>query len=156
MRHLPKLLLLGTLAACGAPGSDSVFTRGNPNFPSVDTPKAKVTPAPAQAPRIVTKAYAGYYRKAGDESQFQPCGTSQPLEITAHPMVRMLLRDRVRWNSIWDGTKLFAVFRGAIVDVPPGNDSSKTGPTKRFYLEEIDSMRNWQRGDCNGMRIANN
>jgi hypothetical protein len=155
VRHLPKLLLLGVLGACGAPGSDSVFTRGNPNFPSVDTPKAKVVPAPAPVPRLVTKAYAGYYRKAGDDSQFQPCGTSQLLEIVAFPMARMLLRDRVRWTSIWDGAKLYAVFRGAIVDAPPGNDSSKAGPTKRFYLEEIDSMRNWQRGDCNGMRIPN-
>ena len=152
VRPAYKLLLLLSLAACGAPGSDSVFTQGNPKSPSAN-------PAPVRAPPpepIETRAYAGYYRKSGKDSRFLPCGTTQLLEITGPPVAQILLRERHRWNAMWEGAKLFAVFRGTIVTdtvtAAPG-DSVKPGPRKRFYLVEVDSMRNWEKEDCNGMRI---
>ena len=152
MRPLFKLLLVTALPACGTPGSDSVFTRNNPKFAPVDTPKTEVVARPVR-PAIATRAYAGYYRKSGDDSQFQPCGTTQLLEITGPPMARLILRDTFRWNAIWEGARLFAVLQGAIIDDTTRADSSKTGATKRFYLVDVDSMRTWRKGDCNGMRL---
>lgn len=102
---------------------------------------------------MTTRAYAGYYRKLGDDSQFQPCGTTQLLEITGTPLAQLLLKERFRWNAIWEGAKLFAVFQGAIVTDTVRSDSSKTHPRRRFYLVDVDSMRTWRNGDCNGMRI---
>lgn len=154
MRHFSRLFLLTaliTLAACGAPGSDSVFTRNNPRTAAVDSPSAKVAPRPA--PRIETKVYAGYYRKLGDDSQFLPCGTKTLLEITGTPLSMILLKERFRWNAIWEGAKLYAVFRGTIVTDTVKSDSSNAGPRTRFLLVDIDSMRTWTNGDCNGMRI---
>ena len=140
-----------SLAACGAAGSDSVFTRSKPKKAEVDS-----TPTPAfriEPPPSVTRPYAGYYRKAGEEQQFQPCGTTQLLDITASFEAKLLLRERFRWNAIYEGAKLFAVFEGAIVIDTIESDSSKPTPRKRFYLTDIDSMRSWRRSDCNGMRI---
>jgi hypothetical protein len=104
-------------------------------------------------PSIATRVYAGYYRKLGDNQQFQPCGTTQLLEITGPPMARLILRDRFRWNAIWEGAKLFAVFRGAIVTDTVKSDSSRVRTRSRFWLVDVDSMRTWEKGDCNGMRI---
>jgi hypothetical protein len=101
----------------------------------------------------VTRVYAGYYHKSGDESQFQPCGTTKLLEITASWETKRMLMERFRWNAIWEGAKLFAVFQGAIVDDTTRADSSNARPTKRFHLVGIDSVRTWQKTDCNGMRI---
>lgn len=153
---LAKSLLILGLAACGAPGSDSVFTRNNPRTASVDS--ASSTVRPRQVPRIATRVYAGYYRKSGDDSQFQPCGTRTLLEITGPPMAQLMLKERFRWNAIWEGAKLFAVFEGAIVtDSAQADsskaDSSKAGPAKRFWLVAVDSMRTWRNEDCNGMKI---
>jgi hypothetical protein len=152
VRSLSTLLLITALAACGAPGSDSVFTRNNPRFGRVDSASPKVV-AQQQVPTIVTRVYAGYYHKSGDVSQFQPCGTTRLLEITASWETKRMLMERFRWNAIWEGAKLYAVFQGAIVDDSTRADSSKAGPAKQFYLVGIDSVRTWQRSDCNGMRI---
>ena len=155
MRLLSKLLLINILAACGAPGSEDVFTRKNPAKDPAAAPKAVAKPAP----RLETKVYSGYFRKAGDEWQFQPCGTSKLMDITAEPLARLILRDHFRWNAIWEGAKLYAVFQGATVTDTvkvdsTSADSSKAGPRTRFHLVEVQSMRTWERGDCNGMRPA--
>jgi hypothetical protein len=149
------LLLVGLVTACGAPGSEDVFTRKNPTKAPADTPKVVAKPAP----RLVTKVYTGYFRKSGDQWQFQPCGTSTLMDITAEPLARLILRDHFRWNAIWEGAKLYAVFQGATVtDTVKADsasaDSSKAGPRTRFHLVEVKSMRTWERGDCNGMRIS--
>ena len=155
MRPFFKLLFVTALAACGAPGSDSVFTRNNPRFGSVDSAAPKAVASRQGSPTVATKVYAGYYLKKGDRSQFQPCGTEKLLEITALWETKRMLMERFRWNAIWEGAKLYAVFQGAIVDDTTRADSSRTGPAKRFYLVGIDSVRTWQRSDCNGMRIPN-
>ena len=149
MRLLRKLLLISALAACGAPGSDDVFTGKKAEAPSPEAKKVAASPAP----RTQTKVYKGYFRKAGEDWQFQPCGTSQLLDITALPLARLILRDHFRWNAIWEGAKLYAVFQGAIITDTVKVDSAKTGPRTRFQLAEVDSMRTWERGDCNGMRV---
>ena len=102
---------------------------------------------------MATRVYAGYYLKQGDRSQFQPCGTTKLLEITAPWETKRMLMERFRWNAIWEGAKLYAVFQGAIVDDTTRADSSTARPTKRFHLVGIDSVRTWQKSDCNGMRI---
>lgn len=99
------------------------------------------------------KVYAGYYRKLGEDSQFLPCGTTNLLEITGTPLAMILLKERFRWNAIWEGARLFVVFRGTIVTDTTRSDSATAGPRTRFLLIEIDSMRTWKNGDCNGMRI---
>lgn len=150
LRRIANLLVLSALAGCGAPGSDSVFTRNKPEATAADSPSAKSVPPPT--PRIETKLYAGYYRKLGDDSQFLPCGTTRLLEITGTPLAMLLLKERFRWNAIWEGAKLFAVFRGAIVTDTVRSDSANAGPRTRFFLVDVDSMRTWRNGDCNGMR----
>lgn len=142
------------LAACGAPGSEDVFTRKPTAKAPADAPKVVAKPAP----RLETRVDSGYFRKAGEQWQFQPCGTSKLMDITAEPLARLILRDHFRWNAIWEGAKLYAVFRGATVtDTVKADsasaDSSKAGPRTRFHLVEVKSMRTWERGDCHGMRI---
>ena len=155
MRPLSNFLLISILAACGAPGSEDVFTRKDPTTKdSPDTPQVVAKPAP----RPVSKTYAGYFRKAGDEWQFQPCGTTRLMDITAEPLARLILRDHFRWNAIWEGAKLYAVFQGApVTDTVKADstsaNSAKAGPRTRFHLVEVKSMRTWERGDCDGMRI---
>ena len=159
MRPLAKLFLLNALAAlsaCGAPGSDDVFTRRKPKAAALDSDTVKIVPQ--FFPTIATRAYAGYYRRVGDDQQFQPCGTTRPLEITAPPVARLILKDAFRWNAVWQGAPLYAVFEGAIVtDTVRADstttDSSKVGPRTRFYMVDVKSMRNWRDGDCGGMRI---
>jgi hypothetical protein len=69
-----------------------------------------------------------------------------------------MLKERFRWNAIWEGARLFAVFQGAIVTDSAQADSSKADsskavPVKRFWLVAVDSMRTWRNEDCNGMKI---
>ena len=154
MRLIYKLLLLSGLAACGAPGSDEVFTKGAGNAKG---PDSATVPPVAPAPRLVTTTYSGYFRRVGSDFQFQPCNTKEPLAIYASAQGRSALRERTRWNAVWEGTKRFGVFQGAIVtDTPkvvPG-DSTKPGPRTRFYLTAVDSLRTWQSTDCGGMRVS--
>lgn len=152
IRSTPIILLLAVMA-CGAPGTDSVFTKTLPGrgnaAPAVDT-----APRPA-APRTEIKAFAGMYRREGTDSRFQPCGTTTALEVTGSGEGRYLLAERFRWNSMWQGQRLFAVLRGAIVsDTVPGEgaDSLKPVITRKFFVVGVDSMRIWER-DCNNMRV---
>ena len=154
MRLIYKLLLLSALAACGAPGSDKVFTKGAANAKSSDS--VTVRPA-APAPRLETKSYSGYFRRVGSDFQFQPCNTKEPLAIYASPQGRSALRERARWNAVWEGTKRFGVFQGAIVTDTPKvvqGDSTKPGPRTRFYLTAVDSLRTWRSTDCGGMPVS--
>ena len=142
---------MSALAGCGAPGSDQVFTKGNPK---VDT----APPQPAPVARLATRAYGGYYRRLGDESQFQPCGTRIPLDIVGTPQARFALKERVRWTTTWQGAKLYGVFQGAVVTDTPGTngvagDTVKPGPRTRFFVVGVDSLRPWRAQDCGGMAI---
>ena len=75
----------------------------------------------------------------------------------AEGLVRMR-RETSELIAIWEGAKLYAVFQGALVTDTvkvdsASADSAKAGPRTRFHLVEVKSMRTWERGDCNGMRI---
>lgn len=154
MRPIYKLLLLNVLAACGAPGSDDVFTKGAGTAKATDSGSARPATRP---PRNVTKVYGGYFRRVGSDFQFQPCNTKEPLVIFTSPQGRSALRERSRWNDVWEGAKRYGVFQGAIVtDTPkvvPG-DSARPGPRTRFYLTAVDSLRTWRSTDCGGMRVS--
>ena len=157
MRLVYKLLLLNVLAACGAPGSDEVFTKGTGKAKASDS--AAVRPVRPPAPRFVIKTYGGYFRRVGSDFQFQPCDTKVPLAIFTSPQGRLALRERTRFNDVWEGAKRFGVFQGAIVvDTPDTKgvqgDSAKPGPRTRFYLTAVDSLRTWRSTDCGGMRVS--
>lgn len=148
--------MLATLAACGAPGADAVFTKGNPKIPSVDSSKAI---AARTAPQIQFKQYRGYYRRLGDDSRFQPCGANAPLEITGTAEGRLLLRERFRWMAVEQGRKMFGVFHGTILTdtiTAQGRAADTTARTTRtrFFITGVDSLRTWQESDCGGMRIG--
>jgi len=156
VRTLSRLFLLTALAACGAPGADAVFTKGNPKIAAPDS--ARPAPALAQAPGFQPKRYTGYYRRLSEESQFRPCGTSALLDVIGTPDARYRLHEAFRWNSVWQGLKMFGVFQGVIV-----TDTLRTTGTKvdtappvlrtRFFITGVDSLRTWQTSDCGGMRI---
>lgn len=156
VRTLSKLLLLTALTACGAPGADSVFTKGNPRIAASDSARpATVQP---QAPRFQSKRYSGYYRRLDEESQFRPCGTARLLDIIGTPDARLRLSEAFRWNAVWPGRKMFGVFQGAIVTDTPRTtgtmaDTAPPVPRTRFFITGVDSLRTWESGDCGGMRI---
>lgn len=158
VRLICKLLLLNVLAACGAPGSDEVFTKGMGKPKAFDT--ASFRPARSAAQRTVTRTYGGYFRRVGNHFEFQPCDTKVPLVIFTSPQARLALRERTRFNDVWeDAAKRFAVFQGAIVTDTPDTkgvqgDSAKPGPRTRFYLTAVDSLRTWRSTDCGGMRVS--
>jgi hypothetical protein len=109
--------------------------------------------------QVVAKAYGGLFRRVGADFQFQPCNTNVPLVIFTSPQGRIALRERTRWNEVWEGTKRFGVFQGAIVTDTPDTkavqgDSAKTGPRTRFFLTAVDSLREWRPTDCGGMRVS--
>ena len=146
-------MLLNALAACGAPGSDAVFTKENPKaaFPGSANPG---TAPPIR--RFETRPHGGYFRRVGDQSQFQPCGTSAPLDIFGSPQAQSMLKERFRWNTVWEGARMFGFLQGAIVTDTPkttAGDSIHPGPRTRFFLVSVDSLRTWRTGDCGGMRI---
>lgn len=153
-RVLSSVLLVVMLGACGAPGSDTVFTKGNPKLnPGVDS---AVATAPAVQPaRLRTSLYRGYYRRLGDESGFQPCGTRQLLTIFGPPEARMALHERFRFSSPVQGQKMFGVFEGAIIvdtlrAVPPDTIGKLR---TRFLIVRVDTLRTWDGRDCGGMRV---
>jgi hypothetical protein len=148
------LFLLTALAACGAPGADAVFTKGNPKIGAPDSAR----PAPVLAPRIQPKRYTGYYRRLGEESQFRPCGTGALLDIIGTPDARYRLHEAFRWNSFWQGRKMFGVFQGMILTdtLPTTGAKADTAPPvlrTRFFITGVDSLRTWDTSDCGGMRI---
>lgn len=154
---LRNLLLLAALGACGAPGTDAVFTKGNPKADQKGAPTAgRSGPSPQPlAQRIQTKRYTGLYRRSGDESRFQPCGTQRALDIFGPPDARIMLHERFRYGSVYQGQKMYGVFQGAVVTdttQPVKPDTVGTVRT-RFYLVRVDSLRTWETSDCGGMRV---
>lgn len=153
MRFVRKLLLINILAACGAPGSDSVFTSGKAKS---DTP-APATPAPRPAPRVAPKTVTGYFRVVGMQPQFQPCGTARPIDIYGSPSFMARLKERIRFSGVWEGRKYFAQLLGTVVtDTVPSDSSSdsvRAGPRTRFNFVEVDSLRPWRNSDCGGMSV---
>lgn len=167
-RVLATLLLLVALGACGAPESDEVFTndnpdemftKGNPKLAGgardTATPPA---PPPTPAPRLQTRRYPGLYRRLGEDSRFQPCGTERSLTIFGPLEARVALHERFRYSSVWVGKNMFGVFQGAIVTdtVKPPPPGTGVGTIRtRFLITAVDSLRTWQSRDCGGMRVGN-
>jgi hypothetical protein len=155
-----KLLLLASLTACGAPGSDLVFTRGNPKTPTPDSAsKAAANPDAPPRARIAFLPTKGLYRRIGDDSRFQPCGTRELLQVGGSGEGRFLLAQHFRFNAVWMGRPLYGILRGAVITetLPPrpaakGADTLPTIRT-RFYVVGVDSLRTWLPGDCNGMKV---
>ena len=155
MRLIYKLLLLNALVGCGAPGSDDVFTKGTGKAKAFDS--AALRPVRPPVPQVVTRTYGGFFRRVGANFEFQPCDTKVPLVIFTSPLGRTILRERTRFNDVWEGAKRFGVFQGAIVTDTPKvieGDSTRPGPRTRFYLTGVDSLRTWQSTDCGGMRVS--
>jgi len=155
VRIIYKLLLLSILAACGAPGSDDVFTKGTGKAKALDS--TALRPIRPPAPQIAIRSYGGFFRRVGSNFEFQPCDTKVPLVIFTSPQGRMILRERTRFNEVWEGHKRFGVFQGAIVTDTPKvaeGDSTTAGPRTRFYLTDVDSLRTWRSTDCGGMRVS--
>ena len=157
LNRISKLLLLASLAACGAPGSDTVFLQGNPKAGVRDSARAVVAMPPQ--PRIQPKLYRGHYRRLNDESRFRPCGTRIPLDVTGTPEARFRLHERFRFNAVWQGRAMFGVFYGAIVTDtltpkgPAASDSGAVTTVTRFFITGVDSLRTWHADDCGGMRV---
>ena len=155
LRSLQTLLLLTTVASCGAPGSDAVFTKDNPKIPAADSTKAI---ASQTAPPVEFRQFSGYYRRLNMDSRFQPCGTTTPLEIIGTYEGRALLHDRFRWMAVETGRKMFGIFRGTIVTdtlKPQGAaaDTAAVTTRTRFFITGVDTLRTWNDRDCNGMRV---
>ena len=157
VRALHALFLLIVLGACGAPGSDAVFTKGNPKIARTDSIARTARPAKAQEP---PKAYKGLYRRVGGESRFQPCGTAQPIPVDGSRNAQYVLRERFRWNTVLEGQKMFGVFTGWIIHDTVraegdgvGDSTSKGIPRTRIYMLEVDSLRPWNDSDCPGMKV---
>lgn len=152
MRLIFKLLLINALAACGAPGSDSVFVTQKPEAPPISA-----APAQPSAPRLVTKSFRGWYRRLNDTAQFQPCGAKAPFNVRGTPAALAMLREHYRFSAPWQGAKMFSVFEGAVVTDTlavkgvPG-DSTVREIRPRFMLVKVDSMRSWLSTDCGGVR----
>ena len=156
MRIRANLLLVIILAACGAPGSDDVFA-GNAQKKAT-TYSARPAPVRPAAPPVVTKRFEGYYRRYGAESVFMPCGSRVPLEVTGTLIAQGILKERIRWNSAWEGARMFVVFQGALVTDTPkvagtDGDSVRSKPRTRFFLVNVDSLRTWRVRDCGGMKL---
>ena len=156
-RAFSNVLLLTALCACGAPGSDSVFTQGNPKLANPDSIGRSAGPAAVQAP---PKTYKGLYRRTGEESRFQPCGTTVPLPVDGTSAARYVLHERFRWNAVWQGQNMYGVFTAWILHdtVRAGRggagDSASVGtPRTRIYLVDVDTLRPWNDGDCAGMKV---
>lgn len=145
-----NLLLLCVLAGCGAPGSDAVFTKATAKAPPPVAPKQPERKMPA------FKRHAGLYRRVGEESRFQPCGTRVPLDVTGTGEGRAVLAERFRFSAVWQGLPMYGVFNGAVVTDTPrvkGVPDSLAKPVTRFFIIGVDSLRTWQDGDCGGMRV---
>ena len=155
MRLIYKLLLLNGLAACGAPGSDQVFTKAAGTAKATDSARLVAPPAP----QLATRTYGGLFRRVGADFEFQPCDTKASLVVFTSPQARLALREQTRWTAVWEGVKKFGVFQGAIVTDTPTTrgvqgDSAKADPRTRFFLTAVDSLRTWKPTDCGGMRVS--
>jgi hypothetical protein len=154
VKAIAKLLILLALPACGAPGSEQVFTK-----------LGEKAPAPVQArgrgpsaPPIPFKRFEGFYNRLGEISQFQPCGAEDALDVNGTAEARAVLRERFRWNSPWQGLKMFAVFTGSIVTDTPrvkGRAAADTAPPVTrtfFFITAVESLRTVQDADCRRKR----
>lgn len=155
--RLLKLLLLAALGACGAPGTDTVFTKDNPKVapPTTASPGQAAPVARPRVQPIETKRFVGLYRRLGDESRFQACRTEQALDIFGPFDARRRLQERFRFGSTLPGQKMYAVFEGAIITdtVRPQPPDTAITVRTRFYLARVDSVRTWERSDCGGWRV---
>ena len=154
VRAISKLLLVIALGACGAPGSDSVFTQGNPRLQGADSagkdsaaPDSE--PAPQVAARPEIKRFEGQYHRLGGVSQFRPCGAQVALDVYGSGDARYRLQERVRWLAVEQGRRMFGIFYGAIVTDTPKVDGPAR-PRTRFMLAAPESLRTWLDGDCRG------
>jgi hypothetical protein len=149
------LLILIALSACGAPGSDAVFTRENPKLASPES--IKTAEVKQNQPVIAPKPHSGLYRRIGEESQFQICGTKEALDVTGTAMARYILHERFRWQSVWQGEKMYAILQGWVMvdsQTPKGREARAAGRTRTvFFMMDVDSVRAWQNGDCKGMKV---
>lgn len=153
MSKFPKLLILCALTACGAPGSEQVFNKVGQKAPA---PVAVQRPGPPPA-ALNAKRFEGYYFRLGDTSRFTPCGSKQGMDVFGGPEARFLLRERVRWISPWQGSRMYAVFMGFVVTDTPkvqgrGVDTTARVPRTRFFLTAVESLRVREREDCGGQR----
>jgi hypothetical protein len=150
------LLLLAVLGACGAPGTDSVFTKSNPKATptTASTGQAVAPPRPPAQP-IKTRQFVGLYRRLNDQSRFQACRTDRPLDVFGPFEARQRLHERMRYGSNLPGLKMYAVFEGAVVTdtVQPKPPDTVAVVRTRFYLARVDSLRTWERSDCGGWRV---
>ncbi len=146
-----KLLLAASLAACGAPGSDAVFVKGNPKVGPRDTTRAAPKTDTPEERKLELKTFRGRYYRMSDSSNFQPCGTRVPLQVIGSPEGRFLLAERYRFNAIWMGRPMLGVFHGLIVTdtlrLTP-EDSGRLRTRQRFFITGLDSLRPWRNGDC--------
>lgn len=155
MHTIPKCLLLLGLAGCGAPGADSIFTKGKANV-TADSSRT-IVEAPPQ--RWITRSYRGFLQPSGDDPKFRPCGTPTLLDVDGVSSARNVLKERYRWNTSWAGSnKMFAQFQGDILTDTQRVRDPVTGveqlvPRTRFYVVDVESLRTWMSSDCNGMRV---
>ena len=153
-RRLPTLLFL-LVAACGEPGSDTVFVQALNSDGRAAAGNRAATPRPGR--RIESRPWRGLYRREGEKSQFQPCGTPEPLDVIGTAEGRALLAERFRFNAYWQGLPMFGVLRGNIVMdtlVRAGRSVSDTARVEivtRFFVTGVDSLRTWD-NECPGMR----
>ena len=154
-RALLPLVILAMLGACGPPASDAGF--GNAKAKSADSAGAlkKATPPVPQARPSI---HRGLYRRLAADSRFRPCGTTAALEVTGTPLGRTQLAEQFRGNSVWQGRNMFGVFEGMVVTdtvVPKVGVADSTTRTirTRFFITAVESLRTWEPGDCNGMRV---
>ena len=153
VRQFAKSLILLTLIACGAPGSEQVFTKVGQKPPQ---PVVVKRPAPPPA-ALAAKRFQGFYYRLGDTSRFTPCGDKTGLDVFGNPEARFLLRERVRWTSPWQGLRMYAQFMGYVVTDTPkvqgrGADTTARVPRTRFFLTAVESLRVREREDCGGAR----
>jgi len=154
-RALLPIGILAMLAACGPPSSDAGF--GKAKTKSADSAgalKKVATPVAQARPSI----HRGLYRRLGEDSRYRPCATPAGLEVTGTALGRAQLAEQFRWNSVWQGRNMFGVFEGMIVTdtvIPKGAaaDSATRTIRTRFFITAVESLRTWEPGDCNGMRV---
>ena len=154
-RALLPLCILAMLGACGPPSSDAGFSKGKTkSADSAGALKKAATPVARARPSI----HRGLYQRLGDDSRFRPCAAPAALEVTGTPLGRAQLAEQFRWNSIWQGRNMFGVFEGMVVTdtvIPKVAAADSTTPTirTRFFITAVESLRTWEPGDCNGMRV---
>lgn len=145
------VILLAVLA-CGAPGSDTVFTRALGGRGVAGSTSAQpVDSGRSGRPSIEVATWRGMYRRDGEESRFQPCGTARALDVTGTAEGRALLAERFRWNTPWQGLPMYGVLRGGMVsdtlEADPGSAGGVPRTRTRFFVTGVDTLRTWEM-DC--------